>query len=693
MKKKIIIPCVSLALFLSACSNSSAVDSASKEPNQPTTSTPVVSTPTASSPTAPNTQTSLPPAPSSIPASSSAQDSVFSSETVNVTTTTSFVQTITAAGTYTLTGEIQGSILIDAPEDADVELVLNNAKIISNFNSPIYCKCANELKIKIAEGTTNYVYDKRAALDSTNEDETQGKGAIYSKADLKFTNKGSLYVEADYNNGIHCTDDVKFKNVSLNGSKIKVIAYNHAVKGNDSVTVEDGKLELISKHGSGIKTENTDISSKGNQRGTISITGGDITINSCEDAIEAAYNVSITNSPTINILTSTYSPYTEGSISSPDSQSTMYLRTSTSQYNYSVSFKNSAGVTTWANATYVSSQSSGRTTYFYYSLSKPQDAISFRTFAYRTNVTDRNETNYTAAASSYSNINISYDTVTISVGSTIGVSSWSNYNSQNYGGGGWGGPGGGMQEGNTNKADYSAKGIKANNEILISGGNINIKSYDDGIHANRGEALDNGSTGLGNLEISGGNLIIYAADDGIHADDTATISGGAIDVISSYEGVEGNIINVSGGYTRIYSTDDGLNAANKADKTPAINISGGVLDIQVYGGDVDGIDSNGAYTQTGGLVISKGGTSGMSNGLDTDGATRVNGGTLIIFGRPENQPTCGTGVSSYNLNASYAIGTYVVQNGVNSVTVTTKYAYSTVYVYSNESSRYTITKQ
>lgn len=506
---------------------------------------------------------------------------------------------ITAGGSYTLTGTINGTIYIDAPDDADVELVLNGVDIISNSQSPIFSRTANELKIKLQQGTVNRVIDNRPLFDEATADPDQGKGAIYSKCDLKVTGKGSLIVESTYNNGIHCTDDVTLKSQIDNGSYIRVKAVNHAIKGNDSVTVESGKITLISIEGSGIKTESTDVSSKGKQRGNIEITGGDIDISCCEDGLEAAYNVVVENNPTIKIVTSKFSEYT--------------VR------------ENSSSIT------------SAWTTY-------PQLA---------------------------------------------GPGGWGG---QGGGPGGWGG-GGGMQEGNTDKASYSAKGIKSDNEIYIRGGNIVVKAYDDAIHAGRGAELENGSTGLGNVHISSGNLSLYASDDGIHADYINEISGGTIDITNSYEGIEGNILNISGGNIKVYSTDDGLNAANKAGVNPEINISGGIVDITVYGGDVDGIDSNNTYTQTGGVVITKGGTGGMSTGLDTDGTARVNSGSLIIFGRPEKTPTLGVGVTSYTLSGSYSVGTYTVSNTINTVEVTTKYSYTAVYVYSSEATRYTITKK
>ena len=235
--------------------------------------------------------------------------------------------------------------------------------------------------------------------------------------------------------------------------------------------------------------------------------------------------------------------------------------------------------------------------------------------------------------------------VTISVSSkTISFSNWGNYAS-----------------GNTNGADVSAKGIKAENEIYIKDGTIDIKAYDDAIHANNNGILENGKSPLGNVNISGGALTLNASDDGIHADNIINISGGKTKVESSYEGVEGNVINISGGTTYVYATDDGLNAT-KGNASPLINVTDGYLDVEVpTNGDTDGIDSNGSYTQSGGVVITKGpgsasgSTGGGAFALDTDGSVTVTSGTLIVFG----------GVEAKSPNVSKVTKTICSSNTVN----------------------------
>ena len=121
------------------------------------------------------------------------------------------------------------------------------------------------------------------------------------------------------------------------------------------------------------------------------------------------------------------------------------------------------------------------------------------------------------------------------------------------------------------------------------------------------------------------------------------IAGGYIAITGATEGLEANHIKISGGETHVYGTDDGVNASKKINQTPSIDISGGILDVSVSNGDTDGIDSNGNYTQTGGVVISRGSPgaqgSGMSTGLDCDGTATISGGTFVAFNGMEKTPT------------------------------------------------------
>lgn len=202
-------------------------------------------------------------------------------------------------------------------------------------------------------------------------------------------------------------------------------------------------------------------------------------------------------------------------------------------------------------------------------------------------------------------------------------------------GGGPGGMGGGQggfggMDGNTDKSEISAKGIKADNQITVNAGTLTIKSYDDCVHANGGTILENGDTSLGNVTINGGALTLYSNDDGIHADSVATVNGGTVCVTYSYEGLEGEVVNITGGNISVFATDDGINGTATVDR--AIEISGG--DIYVYCNG-DGLDSNSRASYNG-ILISGGNTvvitnSGADSAIDTEQGYAYTGGSVLAI--------------------------------------------------------------
>lgn len=237
----------------------------------------------------------------------------------------------------------------------------------------------------------------------------------------------------------------------------------------------------------------------------------------------------------------------------------------------------------------------------------------------------------------------------------------------NFGGGNRAANGipGNNSSGNSSKKSYSTKGIKADSEINISGTAINISSTDDGIHANSDSGvLETGEDGKGIISISGGTITISTGDDGIHADKELNITDGYINVLTSYEGLEAITINISGGQSFIYAADDGINACTgDGSSTPLINITGGYIDVTTGSGDTDAIDSNGSYTQSGGMVLVKGGSSSgqVSGSIDVDGNITITGGTCVALGG-----ICETPVNSVNAyvfsSVSFNAGSYSVKD-------------------------------
>ena len=177
-------------------------------------------------------------------------------------------------------------------------------------------------------------------------------------------------------------------------------------------------------------------------------------------------------------------------------------------------------------------------------------------------------------------------------------------------------------------SDDSAKGIKSDSKVIISGGTFTLNSADDAFHAN------------GNVTVTGGSYTIQAGDDAFHADYDLTLgekdgNGPEINISTSYEALEGARIYLNSGSGTITASDDGVNAATDVSTNEiALYINGGTWTIDAGG---DGLDAGGdSRNNSGGDIHINGGVTkvfGSANGgnaaLDYDGTCEYNGGTLL----------------------------------------------------------------
>ena len=584
------------------------------------------------------------------------------------------VYTITQAGEYTVSGLLsEGQIVVDAADDAEITITLNGTSITCSTGSPIYVKNADSVKIKSEENTYNCVVDAREKASDDASDDT-GNAAIYATCDLKFVGKGALSVTGNYNNGIQSKDDLSIKNVT-----IKVTAVNNAIKGNDAVDIESGEVIAISKKGDGIKTSNSSLSSKGKQKGIVTISGGNIDVYAACDGIDAAYGVDVSGDGNLNIYTDTYSEYSE-EVTDSSTTNTSSSNSGNSSSNSTGSSKSSASASMMSYTTDGTSTSDVSAAY---TIDTSSDNSSGITLTADTN--NQNNGNMGTPPDMNNNQNNG------SMGTPPDMNNSQNSSDINNNSGFGGGFGGGNNgnkpgdmnnsSGNSSKKSYSTKGIKADSEITISGATINISSTDDGIHANSDSGvLETGEDGKGVITVSGGFITISTGDDGIHADKELDVTDGYINVVTSYEGLEAMMLNISGGKVYVYATDDGLNACTgDGSTTPLINITGGYVDVTTTSGDTDGIDSNGNYTQSGGMVLVKGGSSSgqVSGSIDVDGTVTVTGGICVALGgiceTPENSANAYV-FSSLSFNA----GSYSLRdasgNEVLSFTLTESYS-------------------
>lgn len=577
------------------------------------------------------------------------------------------VYTITQAGEYTVTGLLsEGQIVVDADDNAEITIVLNGTSITCSNGSPIYIKNADNVKIKSEENTYNCIVDARAEADdnSDNSSSENGNAAIYAACDLKLVGKGALSVTGNYNNGIQSKDDISIKNVT-----IKVNAINNAIKGNDEVAIESGEIIAISRKGDGIKTSNSSLSTKGKQKGNVIISGGNIDIYAACDGLDAAYGVDVSGDGNLNIYTDTYSDYSEAVAADNSGSSTISSGSSASNPGSSISTPDSSASNPGSSASNPGSSASNPDSSNQNQGSSSKSSSNATMMTYTTTANTDNQNN--SSVGTPPDMNNAQNNGNMGNPPDMNNSSSNSGNNPdmkgNFGGGNRTANGmpGNNSSGNSSKKSYSTKGIKAESEINISGAAINISSTDDGIHANSDSGvLETGEDGKGIISISGGTITISTGDDGIHADKELNITDGYINVLTSYEGLEAITINISGGQSFVYAADDGINACTgDGTSTPLINITGGYVDVTTGSGDTDGIDSNGSYTQSGGMVFVKGGSSSgqVSGSIDVDGNITITGGTCVALGG-----ICETPVNSVNAyvfsSVSFNAGSYSVKD-------------------------------
>lgn len=180
---------------------------------------------------------------------------------------------IVNAGTYTITGNLEdGQIIVDAGKENQVDLILDNASVASSVSAPLCILSADKTVITLADGTTNNFTD----ADSYAADD-EANACVFSKDDLTIKGNGTLNVTGNFNNGIGSKNDLKIKSGNYN-----IIAENDALKGNDSVTIEDGVF-CITAGGDGIKSDNETEAEKG----FVTIETGVFTVTAGDDVVQA----------------------------------------------------------------------------------------------------------------------------------------------------------------------------------------------------------------------------------------------------------------------------------------------------------------------------------------------------------------------------------------------------------------------
>ena len=192
--------------------------------------------------------------------------------------------TITAAGTYVLTGTLDdGTIIVDAAKDDKVQLVLNGVSIQSSDYAAIYVKQADKVFVTLADGSVNTLTNGGSVNTLTNggsytqTDENEVDAVIFAKDDISFNGTGELRITANAGSGIVGKDEV-----TITMGVYEITASEHAIRAKDSLAIADGSFTLYA-YEDGLHAENGDDETLGN----IYIAGGSFVIQVKDDAIHA----------------------------------------------------------------------------------------------------------------------------------------------------------------------------------------------------------------------------------------------------------------------------------------------------------------------------------------------------------------------------------------------------------------------
>ncbi len=516
--------------------------------------------------------------------------------------------------TYTLSGtSTDGEFYMSGSYKATVEL---NGLTLTN-TTPVYSGAAvhiqngKRINVKVVTGTTNTLVDAAGGSQ---------KGCLYVKGHAEFKQQGTLNVVGNVKHAIKAGEYISLKNATLNitsalGDGISCNQYFLMESGtvNISGTSDDGiQCDLEGDTATAITEDHEDEDS-----GNIYIEGGTININCAAIAakgIKCAGDIYISGDPVIDITTSGKGEWDEEDL---ETNAACCL---SADGNIDIS----DGTLT---LTSTGSGGKGMKCDSVLTISGGDITVTTTGALYYNNGTTEN-TNYTGNTD-----NVSSDYYSSPKGIKAGVKTQVG-NSYTYGGGM-------VISGGKLKVTTSgrnAEGIESKNYLNITGGEIYINAYDDGInsaqdmtitdgyiysHSNNNDGID----ANGNIYLNGG--LVYAIGSrspelGIDANSEEQkkvyVNGGVIIAVggiengAAYNQPKIQQSNVSGNTWYTVTYDDNVIAF----KTPTISTGGGP-------GGPGGPGGN-----SGGLVVSAPSAPSLANGNNvTDGTSYFEGNCYV----------------------------------------------------------------
>ena len=196
--------------------------------------------------------------------------------------------TITKSGTYVISGQSDGvQIKVEADKSADVHLVLKGATI-TNTNAAISATSAGHVYLTLAEGTIN------SLSDSSSNSDDKANAALFSKVDLTINGSGTLNVDGKKSNAIKANDTLH-----ITGGTYTITAVGDAFNVNDELNITGTTMTIDAKE-DGVKVDNDEDTSVG----TMYLSNNNITATAGDDGIHASGDLVI-DSGTYTVKNST----------------------------------------------------------------------------------------------------------------------------------------------------------------------------------------------------------------------------------------------------------------------------------------------------------------------------------------------------------------------------------------------------
>jgi hypothetical protein len=190
--------------------------------------------------------------------------------------------TISAAGTYRLSGNLSdGQVVIAAGEEDVVRIVLDGVELSSSTGSAFVVRSANEAIVFLADGSTNSVADAASYAEQAEE---SPNAALYSMADLTIAGSGALAVSGKYKDGIVSKDGLV-----LAAGTVTVNAADDGIRGKDYTVLLDGAY-TVTAGGDGVTSDNE----VDEGRGWLLVSGGALTVKAGDDGVKAHNRLAMT---------------------------------------------------------------------------------------------------------------------------------------------------------------------------------------------------------------------------------------------------------------------------------------------------------------------------------------------------------------------------------------------------------------